>query len=74
MFRWRTRTQSLRTVSELPICVDFRVREPRPRYQEIASKALELRGLGHSDAAIAERFGVNGKTVAKAIRWLRGTG
>ncbi len=44
---------------------------PPPIYQRIARKALHLRELGLSDAAIARRLGLTDKTVAKGIRWLR---
>jgi hypothetical protein len=41
---------------------------PPPVYQRIAQKALHLRELGLSDAAIARRLDVSDKTVAKATR------
>jgi hypothetical protein len=44
---------------------------PPPVYQRIARKALYLQQLGLSLSAIARRLGVTGKTVAKAIAWLR---
>jgi DNA-binding transcriptional regulator YhcF (GntR family) len=44
----------------------------RPVYQQIATKALQLRELGLSDRVIAKRLGVSDKTVPKAIRWLHG--
>jgi len=44
-----------------------------PAYQTIAPKALQLRELGLSDRVIAARLGVTDKTVAKAVRWLRGS-
>ncbi|MHC4356444.1 MAG: hypothetical protein ACYS0H_27390 [Planctomycetota bacterium] len=45
---------------------------PRPTYQEIAKKARQLAKLGLNYAAIARRFAVSGKTVAKAIAWING--
>jgi hypothetical protein len=45
----------------------------RPAYHRIAAKAQHLRVLGISDRVIASRLGVSDKTIAKAIRWLRGT-
>jgi DNA-binding CsgD family transcriptional regulator len=43
----------------------------RPRYQRVAQKAVDLRELGLSNRTIARKLGVDDKTVAKAIRWLR---
>jgi len=42
-----------------------------PIYQRIAQKALHLRELGITNAAIARRLDVTDKIVAKGIRWLR---
>lgn len=46
----------------------------RPVYQRIARKALRLRELGLTDRVIAVGLGATDKTVAKAVRWLRGSG
>jgi DNA-binding NarL/FixJ family response regulator len=43
--------------------------EQPPRYQQIAEKAIHLNQLGLSNEAIARHLGVDGKTVAKALRW-----
>jgi hypothetical protein len=43
-----------------------------PRYRQIAEKALHLNQLGLSNEAIARRIGVDGKTVAKVLRWMMG--
>ncbi len=69
--RWWTRTQRVRTGSELPILADLRRPQTRPVYQRIARKAKQMRDLGFSDAAIARRFGVCARTIVKAILWLR---
>ena len=45
--------------------------EQPPKYQQIAQKALHLNQLGLSNEAIARHLGVDGKTVAKALRWSR---
>jgi hypothetical protein len=42
-----------------------------PKYQQIAEKALHLNQLGVSNEAIARHFDVDGKTVAKALRWIK---
>ena len=41
-----------------------------PKYQQIAEKALHLNKLGLSNEAIARHIGVDGKTIAKALRWI----
>ena len=43
-----------------------------PPYQRLAGVAAALRVKGWSDHAIAVKFGVTDKTIAKALRWLRG--
>jgi hypothetical protein len=40
-----------------------------PKCQQIAEKASHLNQLGLSNDAIARYLGVDGKTVAKALRW-----
>ena len=45
--------------------------KPR-KYQQIAEKALQLNKLGLCNEAIARHLGVDGKTVAKALRWMPG--
>ena len=44
---------------------------PAPAYQRLAAAVADLRLNGWSDHSIAVEFGVTGKTIAKAIRWLR---
>ena len=69
---WWTRTQRLRTLAELPFEAEFRVSVPIPVYQRIAAQAANMRGAGAAFHAIAERFGVDDHTAAKAVRWFRG--
>jgi len=45
--------------------------EAPPKYRQIAEKALHLNQLGLSSEAIARHIGVDGKTVAKALSWIR---
>ena len=56
----------------LPIETPLREVTDPPIYQRIAPEAARLREAGLSDHAIAVDFGVTDKTIAKAIRWLRG--
>jgi len=44
--------------------------EVPPKYQQIAEQALQLNKLGLCNEAIARHIGVDGKTVAKALRWV----
>ena len=41
-----------------------------PKYQQIAVRALQLNCLALGNEAIARHIGVDGKTVAKALRWV----
>lgn len=61
-----------KAVEALPKVAPVETSEP-PVYQRIARKALQLRELGLSDRVIAARLGITDKTIAKAIRWFRGT-
>ena len=69
--RWWTRTQRIRTAAEVPLEVVLAETEERPLYQRLARKALHLRELGLSLSAIARKLGVDDKTVAKSIQWLK---
>jgi hypothetical protein len=41
-----------------------------PKYQQIAERALRLSQLGLSNEAVARHIDADGKTVAKALRWM----
>jgi hypothetical protein len=69
-----TRSQRIRTVASLQLIVPLIHPKPPPLYQTIGSKAVHLWELGLTNAAIARRLGVTGKTVAKAIAWTRDGG
>jgi len=43
-----------------------------PKYQQIAERVLHLNQLGLNNRAIVRHIGVDGKTVAKALRWING--
>ena len=68
---WWTRNERTRTVARLPLEEILRSAVPAPAYQSLAPAAADLRLNGWSDHSIALEFGVTGKTIAKAIRWLR---
>jgi hypothetical protein len=54
----------------VPLEVALRDTRAAPVYQKIAKRALQLRQLGLSNSAIAEKLNVTDKTVAKSIAWL----
>jgi hypothetical protein len=64
-----TCAQRIRTVAEMPLALALVDAAPLPKYQAIAAKALHLSELGLSQAAIARRLAVTGKTAKKAIGW-----
>ncbi len=68
---WWTLSQRIRTFAEIPIEAAILDICTAPVYQQIAPKAFQLQQIGMSNLAIARRLGVNDKTVAKAIAWLR---
>ena len=68
----RTRHDSARTCACMPVELPLRRLLKTPRYQLIAAEAASLHQAGLTLKAIAERFGVDDHTAAKAVRWLRG--
>ncbi|UCD59003.1 MAG: hypothetical protein JSV16_07850, partial [Candidatus Hydrogenedentota bacterium] len=66
---WWTLSQRIRTLTEIPLEVDLLKIGAPPLYQQIAESALHLQRLGLSNEAIARQLCVDGKTVAKALRW-----
>jgi len=72
MEQWWTLSERIRTLAEMVFEVVLLGTEEPPKYQQIAEKALHLNQLGLSNEAIARHLGVDGKTVAKALRWRMG--
>jgi hypothetical protein len=68
---WWTRSQRIRTVGALSFEAHLLEIKPPPTYQRIASRAYQLDRLGLSHRRIAEKLGVTGKTVTKAVSWHR---
>jgi hypothetical protein len=68
---WWTLSQRIRTVAQMPFEAEILGKGAAPVYQQIASKAFQMKHLGMSDSAIAGRLGVTDKTVAKSIAWFR---
>jgi len=46
--------------------------EQLPLYQQIGEKTFHLKKLGMNNEAIARHLRVDGKTIAKALRWMNG--
>ena len=67
--QWWTLSERIRTLAEMAFEVVLLGIEEPPKYQQIAEKVLHLNQLGLSNEAIARHLGVDGKTVAKAVRW-----
>ena len=65
-----TRSQRIRTFAEIPFEVTLLVTAEPSKYQQIAEKVLHLNQLGLTTEAIARQLGVDGKTVAKALKWI----
>ena len=66
---WWTRQENIRTLARLSVEVDLVWSTPVPVYQRIAADAAEMRARRVSMNAIAEHFGVDDHTAAKAVRW-----
>jgi len=66
-----TRTQTIRTVGQIPFDVAILETAEPPTYQRIAPQARRLSHLGLPALRIAQALGVTDKTVTKALRWVR---
>jgi hypothetical protein len=67
-----TRSQRIGALAEIPFEVALLVAAELPTYQQIAERVLHLNQLGLNNGAAARHIGVDGKTVAKALRWMKG--
>lgn len=63
--------QRLRTLAALPVQVELQDEPVVPVYRCIAEEAARLHAAGTALRVIAEHFGVDDHTVAKAVRWFR---
>ena len=68
---WWTRHESARTSARMALELDLGRVLKTPRYQLIAAETAGLHQAGLTFKAIAERFGVDDHTAAKAVRWFR---
>jgi hypothetical protein len=69
-FQWWTRSERIRTAAEVAFSFSLTEAEA-PTYQRIAREAERLGALGLSLNKIAGHLGVDDKTVAKALCWLK---
>ena len=72
MVGWWTRQENIRTLARVPFEADLVWSTPVPVYQRIAAEAAGMRAGGAGFQAIAEHFGVDDHTAAKAVRWFHG--
>ena len=68
---WWTRSERCRTLTQVPFDVELREPVPTPISQVIAAEAAQMRARGDSFVVIGRHFGVDPKTVKKALRWIR---
>jgi len=66
---WRTLSERIRTLGEIPFESVLLEAIDQPVYQKIASKVEQLQRLGLGSSRIAKSLGVSNKTVARAIKW-----
>jgi hypothetical protein len=67
--KWWTRSQSIRTLAQIPIEVAL-VDPVQPlKHEEIAAEVVLLRKLGVPVYKIAHAVGVADKTVLRALKW-----
>ncbi len=63
----RTRQPQIRTISLIPCQIKITLIQTVPVYQKLAPKIKELKALGMSNEAIAEKLQINKKTVGRAL-------
>lgn len=69
--RWWTRNDSIRTLARSPFELDLYCSEPPRVYKQIAAEAASMRAQGARLSVISRHFGVDPRTVQKALRWSR---
>lgn len=67
--KW-TRSQRIRTASQLDVSANLIEDGAPPLYQEVATKVGRLNSLGMSNRSIADALEIDDKTVKKSLRWL----
>ena len=64
---YRSRSQPIRTASQIEVKIKISLNQVVPVYQKLAPKIKELNVLGISYRGIAERLGIDKKTVGKGL-------
>jgi hypothetical protein len=67
--RWWTRSQRIRTLTEVLVNLVMSEATERPLHQCISAEVRRLRVLGLSLSRIAASLGVSDKTAARALAW-----
>ena len=65
---WRTRTQPIRTISEISAHIIILPTRQIPLYQKISTKAKQLKSLGMSYQQIAKSLNVGETTVLRSCK------
>jgi len=66
---WRTRTQPIRTISEISTHIKILPIRQIPLYQKLSIKAKQLHTLGMSYQQIAKSLNVGSATITKACKY-----
>ena len=68
-YHWRTRTQPIRTISEISAHIKILPIKQIPLYQKISIKAKQLKSLGMSYQQIASSLNIGETTVIRACKY-----
>jgi hypothetical protein len=66
---WRTRTQPIRTISEISAHINISPLIQIPLYQKLSLKAKQLHALGMSHDKIAKELDTSESTIIRACRY-----
>ena len=69
--KWRTRSQRIRTVSQIPVRIKIPLDQTIAVYQKLASKIQEMKALGMSYREIAVGLEIDKKTVGRELSFNR---
>ena len=68
-YHWRTRTQPIRTISEISAHIKILPARQIPLYQKLFIKAKQLKSLGMSYQEIAKSLNVSRTTIVRACKF-----
>ena len=69
LYYWRTRTQPIRTISEISAHIQILPTRQIPLYQKISTKVKQLRLLGMPYQLIAKSLNVSETSVVRASKY-----